>query len=151
MSGFASLKQVEKVAADVEQQLRPVPVFGRAVPVQGGDGVRADPEGGRLMLAPGAYLIAFSVVARWRGARLVNVFVAAGGDERFRGPRAVAEREEGAWELFRNADENQLRHLDWDQTATRHLTGWSVVVIPPGSEPVAADRASTDGSHSSDT
>lgn len=137
MNGFTSLKQVEKVTVELAGKLRPVPVFAGAVPLQGG-GVTSDFEAGRLVLSPGSYLIAFNIVAHWRYASLLRASVVLGGDERYRGPRAVAEHESGALAIIDLLDAAELKKLDWDKTSTRHLTGWSIVPVPPG-EPVTAE------------
>jgi len=111
MNSFASLKQVEKVTCELDGRLRPVPVFTGSVPVQGGAGVEADAEAGRLVLKPGAYTIAFSLVEKWRSASRVEVMTVLGGDQRFHGPRAVAEVEVGALELIDGLPGDEIKRL----------------------------------------
>lgn len=130
MIGLGSIKQAEKVTAEVTKTLTPVPLFaGGITTATVGAGVIADPDGGRLMLAPGVYLVFLTVRVTWTHAPSLTLAVVVGEDTRFNGPRATLEAENGAEAIV---DSLPARKVDWDHSAAGTATAFGVVTVPPG-------------------
>ena len=136
MNGFCSLKQVERVRCEVGDKLQPAPIFGGAVVSGGYDALKGDAESGKLTLAPGSYFVAFTAHLLWQFVPRITVALIVGGDERFRGPRATAEAEVGALELFDSVQDVaryvQIQRPDWKRRFTRSVSTFGTIIIPEG-------------------
>ncbi|MBA4189798.1 MAG: hypothetical protein C0467_17590 [Planctomycetaceae bacterium] len=144
MNSFTSLKQLDKVSARLTRELKALPIFMGGVPT--GNGPVAD---GRLLLTPGAWLVAVNVTVHFEVADFLELQVVLAGDARFRGPRAVVPNEVGALAL---ADLVQDRHkLDWNEDATRTASFCGVVPVPESPDPVTCELwGSADAKHGID-
>jgi hypothetical protein len=136
MTGFASLKQMgEKVGAELTEELRPLAVFAGGSGTCSGSAARPDAETGKLLLAPGTYLVMLNLQVRWKVAPSVTVAVVLGGDTRYRGPRATVEAEHGVEAILDSGavfDSYSGGRPEWDHSAVRHVATWGVVVVPAG-------------------
>jgi hypothetical protein len=130
-----SLKQIEPAAVElVGDELRPLSVFGpRPVEVTDPGGPACvDAAGGRLLLPPGLWLVAFQGQAEWRTVGRVNIRAIIGGDPRHHGPRVTLHHERGAQVIWETVE--LPRGAAWEQSVTRPFSAFGLVSIPDTGE-----------------